>query len=95
MANEHIGRHRYVVAYQRRRLSDLLFYNILKIVARRNGDFWFLFLGRAREDYRYLDSKLCGAVYVFSDRLVWHDILNRRLRVLQEKINQIAKSRNY
>lgn len=89
--NQSIGSHRYVLAFQQRFLSDLLFYPIMARLLGKRGRFWFLLCSRVRDDASLFDSRMCGVVFVFSDALVWSDLCRNRIQPLQTRFYRFGR----
>ena len=78
-ANCLVGDHRYVLCYQGRNLSDAVVRGIARLRA-LYGDFRFAFIGRVRQDIRYINTPLFGHVYIFRDRHHWRHTVEPMVR---------------
>lgn len=91
-ANVATAKDRYILAYQRRDLSDSVFRTITDRVCRRSGDFWFALVANSAAAPDNVDGSLSGTIFVFKSKEDWRTGPQEKVRTAINEMNSARLS---
>ena len=103
-ANKADTKKRYVIAYQKRFLSDSPFpipfisddikNFILKTLTKNDGIYWFLLVAEASNDLLNPDDCMKGSIYIYRDKKIWRKKIEAHIRKAQSDLSNYEGKRN-
>jgi hypothetical protein len=89
---------RYILAYQRRNLSDALFQPVIDFAARANGSFWFALHATSPSAPEDVEGEVQGCIYLFKSKDDWRNgpeqVFRSKIRTLNEARLSLTSDRN-